>query len=120
MDIKKAYSVILFAILLSSLLAVSVTASDSHEDFSKAKTDLQALYASLNRTKLQIVDSLNNSLNVNYSIEYTPDEGKFGSYDYSYDQDKINSSLDISEEVEGNLLDAHDLLKEIKGKVSSY
>lgn len=120
MDIKKAYSVILIAILLSSFLAGFVSASDSHEDFSKAKTDLQALYASLNRTKLQIVDSLNNSLNVNYSIEYTPDEGKFGSYDYSYDQDKINSSLDISEEVEGNLLDAHDLLKEIKGKVSSY
>ena len=120
MSMKKICSVMLTIILISFLLAGFVSASESHEDFSKAKTDLQALYASLNRTKMQIVDSLNSSLKVNYSIEYNTDEGQFGSYDYSYQQHEINSSLDISEEVEGNLMDAHDLLKEIKGKVSSY
>ncbi|MFW6197047.1 MAG: hypothetical protein ACOC5D_06920, partial [Thermoplasmatota archaeon] len=75
MKTKKILSLIILVVLLSSTFASFASASDSHENFEKARTNLNALYASLNRTKLQIVDSLNDSLEVNYSTEYNPDEG---------------------------------------------
>ncbi len=120
MDSKKVISLTILVILLSSTFVSLVSASDSHENFKKARTDLKTLYSSLNRTKLQIVDSLNTSMEVNYTTDYNPNAGSFGSFNYTYNQGSLNSSLDLSDEIESNLLDAHDLLKKIKGKVSSY
>lgn len=120
MAYKKVLSLVILIILFSSTFVTLVSASDSHANFEKAQTDLKTLYSSLNRTNLQIVDSLNKSIEVDYTTEYTPDVGSFGSFNYTYDQESLNSSLDLSDEIENNLLDAHELLKTIKGKVSSY
>ncbi|MFP4050579.1 MAG: hypothetical protein ACLFVB_02430 [Thermoplasmata archaeon] len=120
MKTKKILPLIILVVLLSSTFASFASASDSHENFEKARTNLNTLYASLNRTKLKIVGSLHDSLKVNYSTEYNPDKGRFGSFNYSYSQDSLNSSLEVGDGVEENLFDAHDLLKKIKGKVSSY
>jgi len=106
-------------LLLSSLFGFA-SASDSHEYFEKAGTDLKALYASLNRTKEQMVDSLGSTLKVNLSVENNTKEGSRGSFNYTYNQDNLNKSFDLSKEIEENLLDAHDLLSKIKGEVSSY
>ncbi len=106
-------------LILSSFVGFA-SASDSHEYFEKARTDLKALYASLNRTKEQMVDSLDNTLKVNLSVENNTKEGTMGSFNCTYSQDELNKSFDLSKEIEENLLDAHDLLSKIKGEVSSY
>jgi len=109
--IRKAItlSIVIF-ILLSGLMLNPVTGS--HENPDETEEDLEGFFATLDRSKEKIEASLQKVLWVNYTLE---DE----ILDDEYDQDHLNRSQKIAEELQEELLKVDQVLEKIEGEVES-
>ncbi|MFP3871839.1 MAG: hypothetical protein ACLFVL_03045 [Candidatus Aenigmatarchaeota archaeon] len=119
--IKTATMIALLVFILitpSSLLA----AHPPHYNYDDADLDLSAVFSSLNLTKEEMVSSLDHNIQVNYSQTYHQErEGyEYGFMNDSYDDQGFNLTFEAEEQINADLSNVKELIKEIDDDVPSY
>ncbi len=108
---KKIVNLLIIIVVLSSLLVFNPVLG-SHENPDEIDEDIGPLISTLERTKEDIESSLDESLEVNYTI----DEEVFSD---SYELKYLNRSRELAEIVEEEFSSPDSVLGEIRGEIGS-
>ncbi len=111
---RKAF--ILFVVMIISLSSFMLNpVTGSHEDPDEVEEDLDGFFDTLDRSREKIEASLQRVLWVNYSLEEDVEKILYD----EYDQEHLNLSKKISQELKEELSKADQVLEQIEGEVES-
>lgn len=120
---RLGYNIFIFLLILGlSLSSTPVNADPPHYDYDDAEVNLSTVKEYLNTTIDEMVSSMDNGLQVNYSQSYEGEvEGySFGYIEISYNQTRFDLILEKEEKIYSDLVEIKDWSKEIEGEIPSY
>ncbi len=114
-NLQKISLLIMLSIILLSSSSVPIMSTPPHYDYDEAEWDWAVIYSSLNYTKIQMNDTLELGLDVNYSQDVRDD----GLIEKSYDEEKFEIINETEEEINSNLAAVKEVIDDDDGNINS-